>query len=63
MNYPAIRTTYYVIPVETGIQTSSPRRRGAIMNWVPVFTGNPGFPIGIGPVPIYRGMTDKGVDH
>jgi hypothetical protein len=29
----------------TGIQTSSLRKQGAIMNWIPVFTGNPGFPI------------------
>jgi hypothetical protein len=34
-----------VIPVKTGIQTSSLRRQGTrnIRNWVPVFTGSPGF--------------------
>jgi len=35
----------HVIPVKTGIQTLSLRMQGArnIINWVPVFTGNPGF--------------------
>ncbi len=32
-----------VIPVKMGIQTPSLRKQGAIKNWVPVFTGNPGF--------------------
>ena len=34
-----------VIPVKTGIQTLSLRKQGTrnIRNWVPVFTGNPGF--------------------
>jgi len=38
-------TIRIVIPVETGIQALSLRRQGTrnIWNWIPVFTGNPGF--------------------
>jgi hypothetical protein len=34
-----------VIPMKTGIQALSLRRQGTrnVLNWIPVFTGNPGF--------------------
>ena len=33
------------ISAKAGIQALSLRRQGTIKNWVPVFTGNPGFPV------------------
>ncbi len=48
-----------VIPVKTGIQTSSLRKQGTIIkwNWIPVSTGNPGFRIKSG-MTISKGITD-----
>jgi hypothetical protein len=47
--------------VKTGIQTSSLRKQGTrnIRNWVPVFTGNPGFLLEFIPMKIGAGMTEK----
>jgi len=45
-----------VILTEVGIQTPSLRKQGTIKNWIPVYTGNPGFMLS----PVYprqAGMT------
>jgi hypothetical protein len=44
---PVINTTadFFVIPVKTGIQAPSLPKQGTIKNWIPVFTGNPGYPL------------------
>jgi hypothetical protein len=35
-----------VTPAKAGVQTSSLRKQGTIpFYWIPVFTGNPGFPL------------------
>jgi len=35
-----------VTPAKAGVQTSSLRKQGTIpIYWIPVFTGNPGFPL------------------
>jgi len=46
-----------VIPAEAGIQALSLRMQGTrnILNWIPVFTGNPGFPPEFTPCLIWDG--------
>jgi len=43
----------FKISAKTGIQAPSLRRQRTIKNWVPVFTGNPGFLV-------KPGMTKRG---
>ena len=40
-----LQRLFCVIPVKTGIQAPSLRKQGTIKNWIPVFTGNPGYPL------------------
>ena len=46
-----------VIPTKVGIQMPSLRKQGTIKNWIPVFTGNPGFLLEFIPMKIGAGMT------